>query len=124
MKIMGDCLLEGKGVCVACESGKDMSVGVVLAALQLYFGDDGSLLLPSPGLSSENFGHGTGQLQIPFNFRYGIFTIYIGPDKNSIRMRLQWIIESRPGANPSRAVLKRVNEYLLTSPAFREKSEL
>ncbi|KAF8199530.1 initiator tRNA phosphoribosyl transferase [Pholiota molesta] len=103
MKIIGDCLLEGKSVCVACESGKDMSVGVVLAALQLYFGDDGSLLLPSPGSSNENLRHGTD------------------PDKNSIRMRLQWIIESRPEANPSRAVLKRVNEYLLTAPAFREK---
>lgn len=30
-----------RNVCVACESGKDLSVGVVVAALQLYFTDEG-----------------------------------------------------------------------------------
>ncbi|KDR76419.1 hypothetical protein GALMADRAFT_140055 [Galerina marginata CBS 339.88] len=36
-------LTQGRDVCVACESGKDLSVGIVLAALQLFFTDDGKL---------------------------------------------------------------------------------
>lgn len=36
--------------------------------------------------------------------------------KESVRMRLQWALESRPGANPSRTTLKRVHEFLM-SPA-------
>ena len=39
--------------------------------------------------------------------------------KKTIAKRLQWIISSRPDANPSRVTLKRVNEYLLTSPDLR-----
>ena len=41
--------------------------------------------------------------------------------KDSIRKRLQWVLECRPGANPSRTTLKRVNEFLLSAPAFRRK---
>ncbi|KAF9485227.1 initiator tRNA phosphoribosyl transferase [Pholiota conissans] len=102
MKIISESLYNNKNVCVACETGKDISVGVVLAALQLYFGDDGSLSSASVDTAGAKVNA----------------TV---PNKNSIRTRLQWIIESRPEANPSRAVLKRVNEFLLTSPAFRER---
>jgi tRNA A64-2'-O-ribosylphosphate transferase len=35
-------IFEGSNVCVACETGRDLSVGVVTAALQLLFNDDGS----------------------------------------------------------------------------------
>lgn len=35
-------ILKGFDVCVACETGSDLSVGVVTAALQLFFNDDGS----------------------------------------------------------------------------------
>ena len=47
-----------------------------------------------------------------------MFTVDCGIalDKASIRTRLEWIIASRPEANPSRATLKRVNEFLLTAP--------
>ncbi|KJA22941.1 hypothetical protein HYPSUDRAFT_66691 [Hypholoma sublateritium FD-334 SS-4] len=92
MEAINQALQGGKNVCVACESGKDMSVGVVLTALQLYFGGDG--------------------LYISSNSAYSA-------DKRSIRTRLEWIIESRPQANPSRTVLKRVNEFLLTPSTFR-----
>lgn len=40
-------LSEGRRICVACETGKDSSVGVVLAALQLFFTDSGHLALPT-----------------------------------------------------------------------------
>ncbi|KAJ8473864.1 hypothetical protein ONZ51_g7596 [Trametes cubensis] len=89
---MGDC------VCVCCDSGKDASVGVVLAALQLFFDECGVLLVNDSGSSSP-----------------------VNPSKDSIKTRLQWIISSRPEANPSRVTLKRVNEFLLSSPAFRRK---
>ncbi|KAH9889398.1 initiator tRNA phosphoribosyl transferase [Cubamyces lactineus] len=91
-------LSKGDCVCVCCDSGKDASVGVVLAALQLFFDDHGELLVKDDGTSL------TGN-----------------PSKDSIKTRLQWIISSRPEANPSRVTLKRVNEFLLSSPAFRRK---
>ena len=34
-------------------------------------------------------------------------------DKKSLRTRLEWIIASRLGADPARATLKRVNEFLI-----------
>jgi tRNA A64-2'-O-ribosylphosphate transferase len=37
-------LSEDKRLCIACKSGQDMSVGVVLAALQKFFDDDGNLI--------------------------------------------------------------------------------
>ncbi|KAI0369025.1 initiator tRNA phosphoribosyl transferase [Pilatotrama ljubarskyi] len=85
-------------ICICCDSGKDASVGVALAALQLFFDDDGALLVKEDGAASRP-----------------------NPDKDSIKTRLQWIIASRPQANPSRATLKRVNEFLLSSPSFRRK---
>lgn len=86
-------LKRGSDVCIACETGKDASVGVALAMLQRFFDDEGKYK-DGPGISRE-----------------AVVT------KQSIRTRLQWIISSRPQANPSRATLKRVNEFLL-SPEF------
>ena len=34
---------EGRRICVVCETGKDLSVGVVLVALQAFFDDSGEL---------------------------------------------------------------------------------
>ncbi|KAF8962723.1 initiator tRNA phosphoribosyl transferase [Flammula alnicola] len=104
LAFIGKHLREGKNVCVACESGKETSVGVVLAALQQFFGDDGSFLSSNLDSEGDNPSNTTNT------------------DKTSIRTRLEWIIASRPQANPSRAVLKRVNEFLLTAPSFREPS--
>ncbi|KAI0645167.1 initiator tRNA phosphoribosyl transferase [Trametes meyenii] len=91
-------LAEGDTVCICCDSGKDASVGVAIAALQLFFDDQGKLHLEA-GKSGAS----------------------VNPSKESIRTRLQWIISSRPQANPSRVTLKRVNEFLLSSPSFRRK---
>ncbi|KAI0669614.1 initiator tRNA phosphoribosyl transferase [Trametes maxima] len=91
-------LAEGHAVCICCDSGKDASVGVALAALQLFFDDQGKLHLEEGGSGAP-----------------------ASVSKQSIRTRLQWIISSRPQANPSRATLKRVNEFLLSPPSFRHK---
>ncbi|KAI0067583.1 initiator tRNA phosphoribosyl transferase [Artomyces pyxidatus] len=94
-------LEKGACLCVACESGNDASVGVVLALLQLFFNDDGNFVAQE-GAAGD-----------------GILLSAKKPahvDKKSIRTRLQWIISSRPTANPSRTTLKRVNDFLLSIP--------
>ncbi|QRW10005.1 tRNA A64-2'-O-ribosylphosphate transferase [Ceratobasidium sp. AG-Ba] len=73
-------------VTILCKDGKDLSIGIATAALALYFNDSGAFV-----------GSGTEH-----------------PNKESIRRRLQWVLSSRPGANPARATLKRINEYLMS----------
>ncbi|KAF9012558.1 initiator tRNA phosphoribosyl transferase [Cyathus striatus] len=89
-------LSEGQTICVACESGKDASVGVVLAALGMFFDDDGKFLSnsdrPNPNVN-----------------------------KQTLHTRLEWIVSSRPEANPYRTTLKKVNEFLLTPPSIRKQ---
>jgi tRNA A64-2'-O-ribosylphosphate transferase len=46
--LIRDRLAEEKRVCIICESGKDLSVGVALAALQLFFQDNGRLVSLNP----------------------------------------------------------------------------
>ncbi|KAH7925292.1 initiator tRNA phosphoribosyl transferase, partial [Leucogyrophana mollusca] len=87
----------GCKVCITCETGTDASIGVALAALSKFFDDRGQLI------SKDS------EFVVP--------TIAI--DKQMIKTRLQWIISSCPQANPSRTTLKRVNEFLLSSPCFR-----
>jgi len=38
------CLIEGKDVCVACPTGKNLGPGVIVAALSLFFDDGGDLI--------------------------------------------------------------------------------
>ncbi|KAJ3552576.1 hypothetical protein NM688_g4083 [Phlebia brevispora] len=94
-------LSKGVRVCVCCGNGKDASVGVALTALQMYFDDDGEFVPPG---EARNALEGTA-------------------NKKSLSTRLQWIITSRPQANPSRATLKRVNEFLLTPPSLRRRHD-
>ncbi|GJE90947.1 initiator tRNA phosphoribosyl transferase [Phanerochaete sordida] len=89
-------LAQGRAVCVCCDTGKDASVGVALAALQLFFDDAGEYVQPDKRSGKA-------------------------ADKKSVGTRLQWIITSRPEANPSRATLKKVNEFLMTPPELRGK---
>ncbi|PBK88499.1 initiator tRNA phosphoribosyl transferase [Armillaria gallica] len=84
-------LAKGRSVCVSCDTGKDVSVGVVVTALQMFFDDNGHFVMIGPRKV----------------------------DKQSIRTRLEWIISERPQANPSRSTLKRVNEFLLSPEAYR-----
>ncbi|APA07869.1 hypothetical protein sscle_03g026390 [Sclerotinia sclerotiorum 1980 UF-70] len=78
-------------IIIACESGQDLSIGVALALLCLYFNDDGVL----------EVRHG------------GDFPTVI--NKDFIRRRLSWISTSMPDANPSRATLQSVNSFLMSS---------
>jgi tRNA A64-2'-O-ribosylphosphate transferase len=77
----------GRKICVA---GGDEGIGVALVLLQLFFDDDGGCL--HDGTSKDVAAIG----------------------KNSVRMRLEWIIASQPQVNPTRAILKRVNDFLLS----------
>ena len=79
----------GRNLCVA---GGDGGIGVALVLLQLFFDDAGGLRI----------GSGT-----PTNGNPAI-------GKSSVRTRLEWIIASRPQVNPTRDILKRVNDYLLS----------
>ena len=107
--LIRDRLAKEKRVCIVCESGKDLSVGVALAALQLFFQDNGRLVsMDSDSTLSQ------GAFYFALLQPHGL--IFIVADKKSIRTRLEWIIASRPQANPSRATLKRVNEFLLSPP--------
>ena len=82
----------GRSICVA--GGGDVGVGVVLVLLQLFFDDAGRPRRSAPGDAA------------------------VAASKNSVRTRLEWVIASRPQTNPSRAILKRVNDFLL-SPRSR-----
>ncbi|WXC65254.1 hypothetical protein SNK03_011060 [Fusarium graminearum] len=73
-------------IAVACESGKDLSVGVALAISCYLFGDEGKVRDSTKNVS---------------------FT------KNLIKSRLGLIMTAYPGANPSRATLQSVNSFLM-----------
>jgi tRNA A64-2'-O-ribosylphosphate transferase len=74
---------------VACESGKNASIGVALALLCLFFDAQGQLT----SKQSE-----------------------VRIDKAFIRGRLGWISTALPDANPNRATLQSVNSYLMDRP--------
>ncbi|KAI7159229.1 tRNA '-O-ribosylphosphate transferase [Hortaea werneckii] len=76
---------------VTCETGKDLSVGVALAMICLFYDSSGNLIIPAEGERSEN--------QVL--------------NKEVIRQRLAWIMVSMPDASPSRATLQSVNAFLL-----------
>lgn len=76
-----------RDIIIACETGKDLSIGVALALLCLSFDDNGTLL--TERRNKPNI------------------------DKTFIRHRLGWISMSMPDANPSRATLQSVNSFLM-----------
>ncbi|KAH9072783.1 initiator tRNA phosphoribosyl transferase [Lactarius deliciosus] len=83
----------GRAICVA---GGDAGVGVALVLLQLFFDDAGK----------------------PRRAQGDAVT-----SKNSVRTRMEWVIASRPQTNPSRAILKRVNDFLLSPRSRRREAE-
>ncbi|KAF5355473.1 hypothetical protein D9758_006318 [Tetrapyrgos nigripes] len=95
LAFIGNQLSQGMKVYVACEDGKDLSVGVAVVALQQYFDENGNFI-------------GTNAQVIP--------------DKKTIRKRLEWVINDRPEANPTRTTLKRVNEFLMSPASFRSST--
>ncbi|KAL0074133.1 tRNA A64-2'-O-ribosylphosphate transferase [Phycomyces blakesleeanus] len=80
-------LLEKRRVLVHCAKGQDRSVGIALAILVKYF-DQKGVFQPE----------GVGRV-----------------DKQVIQHHLLSIISSRPKASPSRATLKKINTYFMSS---------
>ena len=78
-------------IIIACETGQDLTIGVALALLCLFFDENGDLIK-------------THHRQRP------------NMDKTFIRRRLGWISTSSPDANPSRATLQSVNSFLMERP--------
>jgi tRNA A64-2'-O-ribosylphosphate transferase len=81
-------LAQDPRILVVCLDGEDISVGVALAVLCLHADDNGnysSVAASPPSLS-----------------------------KDLIKRRLSWIMMSFPSANPSRATLQSVNDFLLS----------
>lgn len=76
-------------ILVTCASGKDLSVGVVVAVLCLHYDDLGKLTEAEPSATI---------------------------DKNLVKQRLAWITNAKPDANPSRATLQAVNSFLMQRP--------
>ncbi len=75
-----------KQILIACETGKDLSIGVVLALVCQFFDDEG---------------------------RYKPRARDSAVNKSLIRMKLGRIMLACPEANPSRATLQSVNSYLM-----------
>jgi tRNA A64-2'-O-ribosylphosphate transferase len=73
-------------IVIACESGKDLSIGVALAIYCYLFDDEGNLRIPGADVS---------------------FT------KTLIKSRLGFIMTTYPAANPSRSTLQSVNSFLM-----------
>ncbi|KAI0814335.1 initiator tRNA phosphoribosyl transferase [Xylaria sp. FL0064] len=76
----------GKQILIACETGKDLSVGVALALVCQFFDDEGNYKPRAPD---------------------------VVVNKSLIKMKLGRIMLAFPEANPSRATLQSVNSYLM-----------
>ncbi|KAB8075940.1 tRNA A64-2'-O-ribosylphosphate transferase [Aspergillus leporis] len=76
---------------ITCESGKDLSAGVLLAILCLCYDDEGHFT----GTHAKN-----------------------RIDKQFIRQRLAWIVSSKHDVNPSRSTLQSVNAFLMERPDY------
>ncbi|KAI0875510.1 initiator tRNA phosphoribosyl transferase [Hypoxylon argillaceum] len=75
-----------KRILLACETGKDLSIGVALALLCRFFDDEGNYRPRAPDS---------------------------GVNKNMIKKKLIRIMTAFPEAHPSRATLQSVNSYLM-----------
>lgn len=84
---------EDARILVTCETGRDLSVGVAVMLLCLFYGDDGALL--------DLEGAGAVQVQV---------------DKQLVKRRLAWITGVKSDANPSRATLQAVNTVIMGRP--------
>lgn len=88
---MGTSLQPNSKIWVACESGKDLSVGVALALLCIYFDENGKLSLDTVAVERR-------MSKI---------------DKVYIRRRQAWIMMALPDAHPTRTTLQSVNSFLM-----------
>ena len=100
-------------ILLACSTGKDLSLGVALAVLCLFFDDDCMLTLyTSEYLSSISAGCLVPSLTKAWADNFKIETSK-AIDKSIIRRRLAYIMTAKPDANPSRSTLQSVNAFLM-----------
>ena len=106
-------LLSGNKVCIVCENGLDIGVGLCVAVLTKFFHEDGSLVLhkDKPNALCEWRELAPGTAVTNDNC---LMIHCVGLAKSVLRTRLHWIISNYPAANPSRTTLKRVNDFLLS----------
>ena len=97
----------------ACSTGKDLSIGVALAVLCLFFDDDCMFIL----YTSEYPSAISAGCLLPLltkagadNFKAETSKVI---DKSIIHRRLAYITTAKPDANPSRSTLQSVNAFLM-----------
>lgn len=100
----------------ACPSGTDLSAGVALAVLCMYYDDSGksAICILNVPLSRPMEPI---KLTIPGTFQPNRPATHDAPiSKALIRQRLAWITTSDPSINPSRATLQAVHAFLMPRP--------
>ncbi|KAL4955170.1 tRNA A64-2'-O-ribosylphosphate transferase [Aspergillus filifer] len=75
---------------VMCDSGKDISAGVLLSIICLFYDDAGEYVGPRTASVGKQF----------------------------IRQRLAWIVSSKHDVNPSRSTLQSINAFLMQRPDY------
>lgn len=109
VKAIAEPLLQRKPECcmlVTCSTGRDLSIGVALMLLCLFFDEiDRSGPVIPPTRSDVWAGKAD-----PSKLSSSV-------DKLFIKQRLAWITASKPDANPSRATLQAVNAFLIDRPS-------
>jgi len=92
---------------VTCETGTDLSVGVALMLLCLFYDQGGQVKVVSDSHSDpDQSAANLLQTHPPEKL----------VDKSFIRQRLAWIMSSQSSANPSRSTLQSVNAFLMARP--------
>ena len=100
-------------ILMACSTGKDLSVGVALAVLCLFFDDDCMLTLYT---SEYHSAISPGCLVPSLTKAWAdVFRAETSKaiDKSIIRRRLTYITTAKLDANPSRSTLQSVNAFLM-----------
>lgn len=95
-------------ILITCENGNDLSVGVGLMMLCLFYTSDGRCLGKYNHHIVSLVSRSTSR---PLSHQEGEKI-----DKAFIRQRLAWVISSKPDANPSRSTLQSINAYLMERP--------
>jgi tRNA A64-2'-O-ribosylphosphate transferase len=96
-------------ILITCSTGKDLSIGVALCLICLFFDDSGRHIPPRYCVMGPMLTCDTSGILIPQGWHGFI-------DKLVIKQRLIWITTCKPEANPSRATLQAVNSYLMDRP--------
>ncbi|KZT61141.1 initiator tRNA phosphoribosyl transferase [Calocera cornea HHB12733] len=104
----------GKRVMLADDTPNcEWSAPLAVILLQMFFDDAGRCLPSTPTTEALGGASWNGDARpVSPAFQMDV-------DKQSLARRLQWIIQSRPSANPSRAQLKSINVLFMSGPHQR-----